>query len=162
MNAASPAQLSIATGRAIYRRPPLYRPLSCFKNIDWRRVFGAAGRGQALGVVVSACSSTRTIEHCIHTIYASHYDAGWRASLWIVVTVDSGQDDTAARARRVLGALREVLTVRARSLRAFYRIGIGAIAMHFGEKKRAAVVLTTTEIIECPAPVLESLHRCGS
>lgn len=142
MNAALPAQLLIAKGRAIYRRPPLYRPLSCFENIDWRRVFSSAGQGQALGVVVSAGSSTRTIEHCIHTIFAAHHAAGWRASLWIVVVGDSWQDDTATRARKMLGAFGEVLTVRARALRALCRIGVGAIDMHFEDESPPAVVLT--------------------
>jgi hypothetical protein len=43
MNAALPAQPLIAKGRAIYRRTLLYRPLSCFENIDWRRVFSLVG-----------------------------------------------------------------------------------------------------------------------
>jgi len=142
MNAAFPAPLLIAKGRAICRRTPVYRPLSCFENIDWRRVFRSAGQGHALGVVVSACSSTRTIEHCIHTIFAAHHAAGWHTSLWIVVVGDSWQDDTAARARKVLGAFGEVLTVRARSLRTLYRIGVGAIEMHFKDKSPPAVALT--------------------
>jgi hypothetical protein len=80
MNAASPAQRTIAKGRALYRKSAQQRALTGFENIDWQRVFSAANRGQALGVVISP--------------------------------------------------------------RACYRIGMGAIAMHFAAKSPAALVLT--------------------
>jgi hypothetical protein len=158
VNAASPAQFPIEKGRAIHRKSSLYRPLSCFDNIDWRRVFSEAGQGHALGVVVSACRLTRTIEHCIHSIFAAHHDAGRRASLWIVVVVNGCQDDMVARTRSVLGAFGEVLTVGAPSLHALYRIGKRAIAIHFEEIRPAANVLTMAEIVMPGAGAANALN----
>jgi hypothetical protein len=142
MNAASPAQRTIAKRRAIYHQPAQHRPPAGVENFDWRRVFSAARRGQALGVVVAVQGSTQTIERYIHTIFAGHHAAGWRASLWIVVVVDPCQARSIAGIRAQLGAFGEVLAVAARSPRTSYRIGMGAIAMHFDKKNPAAVVLT--------------------
>jgi hypothetical protein len=142
MNAASPVRRTIAKGRALNRKTAQHRPLAGFENIDWRRMFSAARQAQALGVVVAVQGSAQTIEQYIRTIFAGHHATGWRASLWIVVVVDGGQGNSIAGIRSLLGTFGEVLTIAARSPRASYRIGMGAIAMHFEEKCPAAVVLT--------------------
>jgi hypothetical protein len=144
MNAASSAQRTIAKGRAPSRKSAQHRALGGFENIDWRRVFSAAHQGQALGVLVAARNSTQPIEPCIRAIFAGHHAAGWRASLWIVVVMDGCQHNSIAEIRTLLGAFGEVLTAGARSSRASYRLGMGAIAMHFAEKNPTALVLTSS------------------
>ncbi len=86
----------------------------------------------AVGVVVPACDEADHIEACIRSVRHSLTASG-AAHARVVVVADSCADDTADRARTVLGPDDAVLTVRAASVGLARSIGTAWLLDHLAD-----------------------------
>ena len=97
----------------------------------------------SVGVIIPAQNEERTIEDCISSVLVALAKAG--VDHWIVVVADDCTDETAQRARRVLGRAGEVVQASVRSVGAARRAGVARVLQRWKSRATSQIWLANTD-----------------
>jgi glycosyltransferase involved in cell wall biosynthesis len=116
-----------------------------------RRTGSCTESDWALGVVVPARNEEASIGECVASILRAVAAHPAPHDSWIVIVADSCSDQTAARARELLGSRGTVLESAVGSPGVARRLGVEAVLQHFARCRMNKVWIANTDADSSPS-----------